>query len=121
MSPLQKKSIRIITNSPYQSHTEPLFKRTGILKLTDQYKLNVLTFMYQHKNSKLPDSLDKLELVYLPVGKYCVYPRMVYRQAMAYIEYDLLSMCFMQHLIRCCIRRYHRKILRFERLSKVKC
>ena len=57
---LQKKSIRIITNSPYKSHTEPLFKRTGILKLTDQYKLNVLTFMYQHKNSKLPDSLNKL-------------------------------------------------------------
>ena len=25
----------------------------------------------------------KLELVYLPKGKYCVYPRMVYRQAMA--------------------------------------
>ena len=25
----------------------------------------------------------QLELVYLPVGKYCVYPRMVYRQAMA--------------------------------------
>ena len=57
---LQKKSIRIITNSPYKSHTEPLFKRTGILKLTDQYKLNVLTFMYQHKNSKLPDSFNKL-------------------------------------------------------------
>ena len=49
---LQKKSIRIITNSPYKSHTEPHFKRTGILKLTDQYKLNVLTFMYQYKKIK---------------------------------------------------------------------
>ena len=28
-------------------------------------------------------SINKLELVYLPVGKYCVYPRMVYRQAVA--------------------------------------
>ena len=27
--------------------------------------------------------LVQLELVYLPKGKYCVYPRMVYRQAMA--------------------------------------
>ena len=26
-------------------------------------------------------------------------------------KYDLLSMCFMQHLIRCCIRRYLWKIL----------
>ena len=25
----------------------------------------------------------ELELVYLPVGKYCVYPQMVYRQAVA--------------------------------------
>ena len=40
---------------------------------------------------------------------------------MASIEYDLLSMCFMQHLIRCCIWRYLWKILQFERLSKVKC
>ena len=30
---------------------------------------------------------------------------------MASIEYDLLSVCFMQHLIRCCIRRYLLKIL----------
>ena len=43
---LQKKYIRIITNSLYKSHTGPLLKRTGILKPTDQYKLNVLTFMY---------------------------------------------------------------------------
>ena len=28
-------------------------------------------------------TIFKLELVYLPVGKYCVYPRMVYRQAIA--------------------------------------
>ena len=26
------------------------------------------------------DYIDKLELVYLPKRKYCVYPRMVYRQ-----------------------------------------
>ena len=31
----------------------------------------------------LPESYIQLELVYLPVGKYCLYPRMVYRQAMA--------------------------------------
>ena len=32
---------------------------------------------------KLQNYYKKLELVYLPVGKYCVYPRMVYRQAVA--------------------------------------
>ena len=30
---------------------------------------------------KCKKSLNKLELVYLPKGKYCVYPRMVYRLA----------------------------------------
>ena len=42
------------------------------------------------KNSENPIDIQswfnhfrKLELVYLPVGKYCVYPRMVYRQAVA--------------------------------------
>ena len=34
----------------------------------------------EDNNTKLK---TKLELVYLPKGKYCVYPRMVYRQAMA--------------------------------------
>ena len=34
-------------------------------------------------NSAADRDQKKLELVYLPKGKYCVYPRMVYRQAMA--------------------------------------
>ena len=32
---------------------------------------------------ELTENKKKLEFVYLPAGKYCVYPRMVYRQAMA--------------------------------------
>ena len=38
--------------------------------------------------------IHELELVYLPVGKYRVYPRMVYRQAMAYIKWFYGCMWF---------------------------
>ena len=57
---LQKKSIRIINNKPYNYHTEPLFKKSNILKIQDQYKLNILIFMHQLKHHKLPESFDCL-------------------------------------------------------------
>ena len=56
----QKKSLRIIHNKAYNSHTEPLLKSSGILKVQDQYKLNVLTFMYQQKHKQLPNSFNTL-------------------------------------------------------------
>ena len=56
----QKKSIRIIHNKAYNSHTEPLLKYSGILNVHDQYKLNVLTFMYELKHKTLPNSFNNL-------------------------------------------------------------
>jgi hypothetical protein len=35
---LQKKIVRILTNQPYLAHTDPLFHRTGILKLNDIHR-----------------------------------------------------------------------------------
>ena len=46
---LQKKAIRIITKSQYFTHTDPLFKNLGILKIEDLFKLNILKFYYQMK------------------------------------------------------------------------
>ena len=40
---LQKKAIRIICNSKYNSHTEPLMKKLEILKLEDMFKLNMFS------------------------------------------------------------------------------
>ena len=53
---MQKKSIRIINNTFYNSHTEPLFKSCKILTVKDQYTLNVALFMHQLKWDKLPSS-----------------------------------------------------------------
>ena len=47
---LQKRCIRQITKSPYLAHTEPLFKRNGLLKLCDIYKFKIATYSYKNLN-----------------------------------------------------------------------
>ena len=57
---LQKRAIRIIHKKGYRAHTEPLFKTSQILKLTDLYKCQVRLFMHDHKTNKLPNSFVNL-------------------------------------------------------------
>ena len=47
---LQKREIRIITNSEYLAHTGPIFKALNILKLSDLFKYQILTYMYKTIN-----------------------------------------------------------------------
>ena len=56
---LQKKAIRIATNSRYNSHTIPLFKRNEILPLEEQSKYSKIMIMYDYINNKLPKSFDE--------------------------------------------------------------
>ena len=51
---LQKKAIRLITNSKYIAHTNPLFKRLQLLKIVDIFKLRILKFYYNLYNGLLP-------------------------------------------------------------------
>ena len=48
---LQKRAVRIISKSLYYDHTQPIFKRLKILKLYDQVKLEVATYMFKNRNS----------------------------------------------------------------------
>ena len=57
---LQKKVIRILSLSKYNAHTEPLFKRLKLLKISDILKLQELKFYYKYKNNKLPHYLQSL-------------------------------------------------------------
>ena len=52
---LQKRAIRNVTNAAYNAHTEPLFRRLGILKLQDLRSLFELKFYHNHCNNKLPE------------------------------------------------------------------
>lgn len=57
---LQKRAIRIVTNSAYNSHTEPLFKHCQIFNIKDLYEFQVSLFMYDFVNGKLPRSFDSV-------------------------------------------------------------
>ena len=52
---LQKRAIRAINKANYNSHTEPLFKRSKILKLNDLYQLKVILFVNDFIANKLPN------------------------------------------------------------------
>jgi hypothetical protein len=52
----QKKAIRIITNSSYNAHTEPLFKKTCILPFPNLCEFFKVQFMHSFKNNFLPSS-----------------------------------------------------------------
>ena len=58
---LQKKAVRIITKSAYNSHSDPLFKTLWLLKIHDIYKCNVLKFFYQHCHGQLPFFLQNID------------------------------------------------------------
>ena len=45
---LKKRAIRIIQNAPYNSHTDPLFKKACILKVRDIYEYEIVLFMYKY-------------------------------------------------------------------------
>ena len=51
---LQKKAIRLITNSSYTAHTTPLFIELGLLKIQDKFKLKLLKFYYKLSPNLLP-------------------------------------------------------------------
>ena len=55
---LQKKIIRIITNSDYFAHTQPLFNKTKSLKLFDINKLQTGIYMYKKIKSDAPIPLQ---------------------------------------------------------------
>ena len=51
---LQKKAIRLITNSSYIAHTTPLFVEEKLLKVQEIFKLKLLKFYYKLCNNLLP-------------------------------------------------------------------
>ena len=52
---LQKKAIRVIYKTKYNSHTDPLFKKANLLKIKDIFQVQCLKFFFNYKNNKVPD------------------------------------------------------------------
>ena len=60
----QKKSLRIITCSKYNCHTNPIFKDLKILKVQDILYQKILKFYFKLKNDSLPRSFNYLTLTH---------------------------------------------------------
>ena len=51
---LQKRAIRVITNSKYNAHVEPLLKKFNLLKISDIFRNSLLKLYYKYKSGNLP-------------------------------------------------------------------
>ena len=77
---LQKRAVRIITNSSDNADTEPIFKSLNLLKIEDIYKATTLKFYYNYRNNLLPYYFQKFDILlrceihsYNTRGKYQVH------------------------------------------------
>ncbi len=57
---LQKRAVRIISNSSYLCHTQPLFERFNLLYIHYLYKKECCIFMYKYDNNILSKSFDNM-------------------------------------------------------------
>ena len=55
---LQKRALRIVSNSTYDAHTGPIFKELKLLKFHDIHSFQLGIFMFSFKNSTLPSKLN---------------------------------------------------------------
>ena len=58
LSLLQKKAVRIISNSSYLAHTAPLLKELGILNIEDLYQHQYALFMFDYDRGSLPKTFN---------------------------------------------------------------
>ena len=55
ISKLQKRALRIMTNSKYNAYTEPLFKQLRLPNIKDIFDVQCVKFWYKFVNKKLPN------------------------------------------------------------------
>ena len=67
---IQKRAIRIITNSTYLAHTEPLFRKLKILNTYDLHRYFVACFMFSYSKGTLPDILNNFFTLNSTVNMY---------------------------------------------------
>ena len=84
VEPLQKKAIRLITNSNYSAHTTPLFIELGLLKVQDMFKLNLLKFYDKLFYGLLPSYFQTYREVIereptRDLRQHCIHPRLIKR------------------------------------------
>ena len=64
LSILQKKAVRILARRPYISHTTSIFKDLKILKLKDQYSIQLYKLYHKNTNNLLPSYFNSFTSYY---------------------------------------------------------
>ena len=64
---LQKKAICAINNLAYNEHTNSYFKCNKILKLSDQYKLQVSNYIFQVLHSNIDEEIELLIIKFIAI------------------------------------------------------
>ena len=60
---IQKKAIRIISNSKYNAHSQPLLKKSRILNMSDLYNSKLLIFYYRLIKNQLPQYFSTFQII----------------------------------------------------------
>ena len=55
MKTLQKRAVRHIGKAKYNSHTDPLFKKFHLFKISDIFKINCVKLYLKYSHNTLPD------------------------------------------------------------------
>ena len=81
---LQKKAIRLITNSNYSAHTTPFFIELGLLKVQDMFKLKLLKFYYKLSYDLVPSYFQTYREVIereptRDLRQHCIHPPLIKR------------------------------------------
>ena len=58
---LPKPALRIMTNSIYNAHTEPLFEELEMLKVTNIFDVQCMKFWYKFVNKSLPEYFGTIQ------------------------------------------------------------
>ena len=58
---MQKKALRIITDSDYIAHSEPICKELRLLKVTDMFQLTIRKFYFKLMNNLLPSYFNSMK------------------------------------------------------------
>ena len=51
---LQKRAVRVMSGSRYNAHTDPLFKKLHLVKISDLFTVNVYKIYYKLRHVSLP-------------------------------------------------------------------
>ena len=97
---LQKKAVRIIDNSHYIAHTEPICKVYRLLKLPDMFSIALWKFYHKLMNNKLPECFSTMKPK-LPViiQHYEIRNPVFYLPAIKHkFAENLLQYCLIKHI-----------------------